>query len=252
MAEAKNGANGHAKSSEKTVLSVKDLNVYYGGIHALKGVSFEVKDGEVVSLIGANGAGKSTTLRAISGILNYKGQIEFMGQSLQGRPAHKIVAQGIAHSPEGRGVFPNLTVRENLDMGAYLRNDKGTIEADLEHCFELFPRLKERIKQLAGTLSGGEQQMLAMSRALMTRPRLLMLDEPSLGLAPLIVAQIFEIIKKVSSDGVTILLVEQNARMALEVSDRAYVVETGKITLNGSGPELLNDRRVIDSYLGGP
>ena len=235
-----------------TILEVKDLNVHYGGIHALKGVSFTVTAGEVVSLIGANGAGKTTTLRAISGILPYSGSIDFDGQKLAGRPAHKIVKLGMAHSPEGRGVFPNLTVMENLEMGSYIRSDKDGIAQDLEHCFELFPRLKERVQQKAGTLSGGEQQMLAMSRALMTKPKLLMLDEPSLGLAPLIVAQIFEIVKKVNKEGMTILLVEQNARMALQISTRAYVVETGKITLSGAGQDLLHDQRVIDSYLGGP
>lgn len=236
----------------EVILDVKDLNVYYGGIHALKGISFSVNKGEVVSLVGANGAGKTTTLRAVSGIVPYSGSVSFAGHDLKGLPAHKIVKFGIAHSPEGRGVFPNLTVMENLEMGAYLRKDKDLIRKDLEHCFELFPRLKERIQQKAGTLSGGEQQMLAMSRALMARPQLLMLDEPSLGLAPLIVAQIFEIIKKVNSEGMTILLVEQNARMALKVSHRAYVIETGSVTLSGSGQDLLDDQRVIDSYLGGP
>lgn len=242
----------HKKSGAPTLLEVEHLHVYYGGIHALKGLSFNVGKGEVVSLIGANGAGKTTTLRAISGILPYKGTVKLHGDSLAGIPAHKIVRRHVAHSPEGRGVFPNLTVMENLELGAFIRKDHDGIKKDLEHCFELFPRLKERIQQKAGTLSGGEQQMLAMSRALMTRPELLMLDEPSLGLAPLIVAQIFEIIKKVNKEGMTILLVEQNARMALEISHRAYVVETGKITFDGTGPELLNDRRVIDSYLGGP
>jgi branched-chain amino acid transport system ATP-binding protein len=236
----------------ETLLSVKDLHVYYGGIHALKGLSFEVKKGEIVSLVGANGAGKTTTLRAISGVLPFKGEIKFGPEVLNGVAPHRIVHRGIAHSPEGRGVFPNLTVMENLEMGAYIRNDRAEIQKDLEHCFELFPRMKERVKQLAGTLSGGEQQMLAMSRALMSRPSLLMLDEPSLGLAPLIVAQIFEIVKKVNKEGMTVLLVEQNARMALEISHRAYVVETGKIILDGSGESLLNDSRVIDSYLGGP
>lgn len=254
---ATNGVSGGASgrtpgSAMGKILSVRDLNVYYGGIHALKGVSFDVAQGEIVSLIGANGAGKTTTLRAISGILPFKGSIELKGQALFGIAPHNIVKLGVAHSPEGRGVFPNLTVMENLEMGAYIRRDRDGIKRDLEHCFALFPRLKERIQQKAGTLSGGEQQMLAISRALMTKPTLLMLDEPSLGLAPLIVAQIFEIVKKVNQDGVTILLVEQNARMALEISHRAYVVETGKITLQGSGRELLNDRRVIDSYLGGP
>ena len=234
------------------LLDVKELNVYYGGIHALKGLSFHVNKGEIVSLIGANGAGKTTTLRAISGILPFKGSIKLHEQSLFGIPAHEIVKLRLVHSPEGRGVFPNLTVLENLELGAYIRNDRAEIAKDLEHCFTLFPRLKERIKQKAGTLSGGEQQMLAISRALMTKPELLMLDEPSLGLAPLIVAQIFEIVKQVNREGMTILLVEQNARMALEISHRAYVVETGKITFDGTGRDLLSDRRVIDSYLGGP
>ena len=214
-------------------------------------MSFEVCSGEIVALIGANGAGKTTTLRAISGLLPYTGQITFNGERLNSLKAHSIVARGISHSPEGRGIFPNLTVFENLEMGAYTRRDTAKINEDFENCFSLFPRLKERIKQKAGTLSGGEQQMLAMSRALMARPKLLMLDEPSLGLAPMIVAQIFEIIKKVNHDGTTILLVEQNARMALKISHRAYVVETGHMQLNGRGSELLNDRRVIESYLGG-
>lgn len=235
-----------------TILNVRDLNVRYGGIHALKGIDFDVKKGEIVSLIGANGAGKTTTLRAVSGILPYTGTVEFRGENLSGVPAHKIVARGIAHSPEGRGVFPNLTVMENLDLGSYLRHDHAEIKRDLDHCFSLFPRVKERLSQKAGTLSGGEQQMLAMCRALMAKPTLLMLDEPSLGLAPLIVAQIFEIVQKVNTEGMTVLLVEQNARMALKISHRAYVVETGKITLSGTGVGLLDDRRVIDSYLGGP
>jgi branched-chain amino acid transport system ATP-binding protein len=235
-----------------SLLEVKDLNVYYGGIHALKGISFNVNKGEIVSLIGANGAGKTTSLRAVSGILPFKGTINLDGTSLSGIPPHKIVRLGLAHSPEGRGVFPNLTVMENLELGAYIRNDKEQIAKDLEHCFKLFPRVKERLQQKAGTLSGGEQQMLAMCRALMAKPRLLLLDEPSLGLAPLIVAQIFEIIEQVNSEGMTILLVEQNARMALKISQRAYVIETGNVTLSGAGKELLNDRRVIDSYLGGP
>ncbi len=232
------------------ILEVQDLNVHYGGIHAIKGLSFDVREGEIVSLIGANGAGKTSTLRAISGIIPYTGTIKLLGRPLTGLQPHEIVKLGVAHSPEGRGVFPNLTVLENLEMGAYIRRDREGIRRDLEHCFELFPRLKERISQKAGTLSGGEQQMLAISRALMTKPSLLMLDEPSLGLAPLVVAQIFEIIKKVNKEGMTILLVEQNARMALEISHRAYVVETGKITLSGAGSTLLHDRRVIESYLG--
>jgi branched-chain amino acid transport system ATP-binding protein len=235
------------------ILQVEDLNVFYGGIHALKGVTFDVREGEIVSLIGANGAGKTTTLRGISGIVPFKGSVRFRGESLAGLPANKIVGRGIAHSPEGRGVFPNLTVLENLELGAYIRKDKAGIKKDLDHCYELFPRVRERLAQKAGTLSGGEQQMLAMCRALMAKPKLLMLDEPSLGLAPLIVAQIFDIVKKVNKEeGVTVLLVEQNARMALKVSHRAYVVETGKITLSGTGQALLDDKRVIDSYLGGP
>ena len=233
------------------ILSVKDLNVFYGGIHALKGMSFEVNLGEVVSLIGANGAGKTTTLRAISGILPYTGEIEFQGKKLAAEKPHLIMERGISHSPEGRGVFSNLTVLENLEMGAYIRKDKAGVKQDYEMCFELFPRLKERVKQISGTLSGGEQQMLAISRALMSRPKLLMLDEPSLGLAPIVVAQIFEIIKKVNANGVTILLVEQNARMALKVSHRAYVVETGLISMQGRGVDLLGDQKFINSCLGG-
>jgi branched-chain amino acid transport system ATP-binding protein len=239
------------RAQNGVILSVRDLNVYYGGIHALKGVTFEVRKGEVVSLIGANGAGKTTTLRAISGILPFAGEIRFADQSLKSLPSHKIAQLGIAHSPEGRGVFPNLTVLENLEMGAYNRKDIEQINKDYERCYELFPRVKERLSQKAGTLSGGEQQMVAMCRALMARPSLLMLDEPSLGLAPLVVAQIFEIIKRLHAEGSTILLVEQNARMALKVSDRAYVIETGKVSFSGTGAELLHDRRVIDSYLGG-
>ncbi len=239
-------------NSEKPVLlEVKDLHVKYGQIPALKGMSFQVRKGEVVSLIGANGAGKTTTLRAISAIVPFSGDIQFRGQSLVGRRSFELVSLGISLSPEGRGVFPNLTVMENLEMGAYTRKDKENLKKDYEHCFELFPRMKERVHQKSGTLSGGEQQMLAMCRALMAKPSLLMLDEPSLGLAPLVVAQIFEIVKKLNSEGMTILLVEQNARMALKVSDRAYVVETGEITMQGSGLQLLNDPQVINSYLGG-
>lgn len=234
------------------ILQVSGLNVRYGAIHAVRDMAFEVREGEVVSLIGANGAGKTTTLRAVSGVLPFTGDVKFQGRSLGSIPAHDIVKLGVSHSPEGRGVFANLTVMENLDMGAFTRKDgRAAIEEDLEKGFELFPRLRERVKQKAGTLSGGEQQMLAMARALMARPKLLMLDEPSLGLAPLIVAHIFEIVKQVNAAGMTILLVEQNARMALKISDRAYVIETGSIQFSGPGRELLNDRRVIDSYLGG-
>ena len=234
------------------VLEARNLNVSYGGIHALKGIDFTVQPGEIVCLIGANGAGKTTTLRALSGVVPFSGEALLGGKSIGGMPAHEIVRLGLAHSPEGRGVFQNLTVLENLELGAYIRDDKKEIALDLEKCFGLFPRLRERILQKAGTLSGGEQQMLAMCRALMAKPQVLMLDEPSLGLAPIIVAQIFEIVKQLNLDGMTVLLVEQNARLALKISHRAYVVETGKITLSGTGAELLDDRRVIDSYLGGP
>ncbi len=238
------------ETSPEILLNVQDLNVYYGSIHALKGITFKVRKGEIVSLIGANGAGKTTTLRALSGIVESKGLIEFDNKSLAAVKAHQRVGLGLAQSPEGRGVFPQMSVLENLEMGAYTRNDKKEILSDLEMCFELFPRLKERIKQSAGTMSGGEQQMLAISRALMSRPKLLLLDEPSLGLAPRIVSQIFEIIRKVNSQGVTILLVEQNARMALKVANYAYVIETGKVTLKGKGLDLLNDDNVRRSYLG--
>lgn len=232
------------------MLTVNNLEVFYGAIHALKGVSFEVKTGEVVSLIGANGAGKTTTLRALSGLVGAKGQISFKGQDLLQVPTHKRVSLGIAQSPEGRGVFPQMTVRENLEMGAYSRKDKAGIVKDFDMCLELFPRLKERLWQMAGTLSGGEQQMLAISRALMCKPELLLLDEPSLGLAPIIVSQIFEIVKKLNHEGMTILLVEQNARMALKISHRAYVLETGRIVMQDSAQNLLNNDEVRKSYLG--
>lgn len=234
-----------------SLLSVRDLHVHYGSIHALKGISFEVKQGEVVSLIGANGAGKSTTLRALSGLVEAKGMVQFKTQEILKIPAYKRVSLGLAQSPEGRGVFPLMSVRENLEMGAYSIKNTSGMGAAIEKCFKLFPRLKERQNQLAGTMSGGEQQMLAISRALMSKPELLLLDEPSLGLAPKIVAQIFEIIKTLNAEGTTILLVEQNARMALKVSHRAYVLETGQITLNGNGADLLCDDFVKRSYLGG-
>ena len=245
-----------ASKVDSPILKVDNLEVSYGGIQALKGLSFEVKAGEIVSLIGANGAGKTTTLREISALVPYTGNVEFRAKTgatvLLGKvPQHEIVTLGLAHSPEGRGIFPNLTVLENLVMGSYSRDDKEEIAKDLERCFVSFPRLRERSRQKAGTLSGGEQQMLAIWRALMAKPSLLLLDEPSLGLAPLIVAQIFEIIKEVNKEGVTILLVEQNARMALKVSNRAYVVETGKISLSGTGKSLLDDPRIVASYLGG-
>ena len=234
-----------------TILKVEDINVYYGSIHAIKGISFEVDEGEVVTLIGANGAGKSTTLNTISGLLRSKtGSIEFMGQSLAKVPSHKIVERGLALVPEGRRIFLQMTVQENLEMGAFTQKG-GETQQDLEKIYALFPRLKERLKQMAGTLSGGEQQMLAMGRALMSRPKLLMLDEPSMGLAPLLVEQIFDIIKELHRAGTTILLVEQNAQMALSVADRGYVLETGKIVTTGTGAELLASPAIKKAYLGG-
>jgi len=233
------------------MLKVQDINVYYGAIHAIKGVSFEVNDGEIVTLIGANGAGKTTVLNTISGLLrSTTGSIEFLGKPLGNVPAHKIVSQGLALVPEGRRVFLHMTVEENLEMGAYTQ-PSGGIAASLEKVYDHFPRLKERRRQVAGTLSGGEQQMLAMGRALMSSPRLMMLDEPSMGLAPILVDQIFEIIQALHKKGTTILLVEQNAQMALSVADRGYVLETGKIVTSGSGKELLNDESVKKAYLGG-
>ncbi len=234
-----------------TMLKVNDLQVYYGSIHAIKGVSFEVNEGEIVTLIGANGAGKSTTLNTIAGLLKPRtGEIEFEGSSVLGVPAHKVVNKGLALCPEGRRIFQHLTVEENLEMGAYTRPADEVAESK-EKVYELFPRMKERYKQTAGTLSGGEQQMLAMGRALMSKPRLLMLDEPSMGLAPILVDQIFEIIESMNKAGTTILLVEQNARMALSVANRAYVLETGLITMSGDADKLLNDDKVKKAYLGG-
>ena len=233
------------------MLKVNDINVYYGAIHAIKGVSFEVNDGEVVTLIGANGAGKSTILNTVCGLLRSRtGSVEFLGKNLASLPAHKIVELGMAHVPEGRRIFQQMTVEENLEMGAYTQA-RSAIEPGLERVYGQFPRLKERRRQVAGTLSGGEQQMLAMGRGLMSGPRLLMLDEPSMGLAPILVEQIFEIIRQLHKAGVTILLVEQNAQMALSVADRGYVLETGKIVTSGSGKELLSDESVKKAYLGG-
>ena len=234
-----------------SLLSVNDLQVYYGSIHAIKGISFDVNEGEIVTLIGANGAGKSTTLNTIGGLLKPRsGSVEFEGASLLGTAPHKIVSKGMALCPEGRRVFLQLSVQENLEMGAYTR-PKGEIADSIDQVYEQFPRLKERCKQVAGTLSGGEQQMLAMGRALMSHPKLLMLDEPSMGLAPILVEQIFGIIRELHASGTTILLVEQNAQAALEVADRAYVLETGRIVLSGTGAELMASDQVQKAYLGG-
>lgn len=235
-----------------TMLTVNDINVFYGAIHAIKGVSLEVNEGEIVTLIGANGAGKSTILRTISGLLKPKtGSIQFEGQEIAGMPAHEIVKTGISQVPEGRRIFAEMSVLENLELGAFTRKDKDGIKADMELVFERFPRLKERIGQLAGTLSGGEQQMLAMGRALMSRPRILLLDEPSMGLAPLLIKEIFAIIQDINKTGTTVLLVEQNANMALSIAHRAYVLETGRITLSGDAKELAASDEVRKAYLGG-
>ncbi|MEI6223399.1 MAG: ABC transporter ATP-binding protein [Deltaproteobacteria bacterium] len=234
-----------------TLLSIRDLVVHYGVIRALSGISLEVPRGKIVALIGANGAGKSTTLRAISGLLRpTSGAIEFQGRSIAGLPSHEIVAKGVAQAPEGRGIFLNLTVKENLDLGAYLRRDRSGVDADRERAYALFPILKERSAQVSGTLSGGEQQMLAVGRALMSRPTLLLLDEPSLGLAPQFVDRIFQVIQEINEAGVSLLLVEQNANMALQVSHHAYVLETGAIVMQGSGRELLESPEVRKAYLG--
>ena len=234
-----------------TILKVDNINVYYGAIHAIKGISFEVNEGEIVTLIGANGAGKSTTLQTVSGLLRSRtGSIEFNGENISHVPAHKLVYKGLAQVPEGRRIFLQMSVEENLEMGAFTQKNAG-IDADLESVYEQFPRLRERKKQIAGTLSGGEQQMLAMGRALMSHPKLLLLDEPSMGLAPILVEQIFDIIRQLHKNGTTILLVEQNAQMALSVADRAYVLETGKITLSGTGKELAESDEVRKAYLGG-
>ena len=235
------------------ILEVNDLNVYYGAIHAIKNISFEIKRGEIVTLIGANGAGKTSTLHAVSGLLPLKsGEVSLNGVNITGMEAHKLVTKGMAHVPEGRRIFTELTVLENLEMGAYTRNDKDGIKDDLEKMFVLFPRLAERKKQLAGTMSGGEQQMLAIARALMSKPTILLMDEPSMGLAPLLVQEIFKIIERINKEeGVTILLVEQNAHMALSVANRAYVLETGEIIKEGAGKDLLDDPDIKKAYLGG-
>lgn len=234
------------------MLKIEDINVYYGNIQALKGISLSIDEGEIVTLIGANGAGKSTLLKSISGLLKAKqGKILYEGDSIGGKAAQSIVKMGISHVPEGRRVFANMTVEENLQLGAYLRKDKAGIKQDMEKVYELFPRLLERLKQQSGTLSGGEQQMLAMGRALMAKPRLLLLDEPSMGLAPLLVKQIFHIIEEINKTGTTILLVEQNANLALSIADRAYVVETGRIVLSGKSEELTASEEIKNAYLGG-
>ncbi len=233
------------------MLKIEDLRVSYGGIQALRGISLEVPDGKIVTLIGANGAGKSTTLRTITGLVKASsGSIQWNGEELLGKSIDKIIGSGIAMSPEGRRVFADMSVLENLRIGAYLRNDKDGIEQDVRWVYSLFPRLEERSWQLAGTLSGGEQQMLAVGRALMSRPKLMMLDEPSLGLAPLVVRDIFSIIREINKQGVTVLLIEQNANMALKIADLAYVLETGNITMSGTGAELLANEKVREAYLG--
>ncbi|MBR4153526.1 MAG: ABC transporter ATP-binding protein [Selenomonadaceae bacterium] len=234
------------------MLEVKDINVYYGAIHAIKGISLAIEEGEIVTLIGANGAGKSTTLRTISGLLKPKsGEINFLGKSIAGMPAHKIVREGISQVPEGRKIFAEMTVQENLELGAFIREDKEEIQKDFKMVFGRFPRLEERKFQPAGTLSGGEQQMLAMGRALMSRPRLLLLDEPSMGLAPLLIKEIFNIIVDINKTGTTVLLVEQNANMALSIANRAYVLETGRITITGDAKELAASEDIRKAYLGG-
>ncbi len=235
-----------------SMLEVKDLVVSYGAIKALRGISFDVNQGEIITLIGSNGAGKTTTLHSLSNLIKKtSGSITFDGVDITNLGADKIVKMGLIQVPEGRRVFANMSVKENLEMGAYLRTDKDQIKKDLEWCYELFPRLKERLNQLSGTLSGGEQQMLAMARALMSQPKLLLLDEPSMGLAPILVDEIFDIIQKISSSGTTILLVEQNAYKALSIANRAYILETGEITKGGNAADLITDKSVISAYLGG-
>lgn len=237
---------------ENVMLAVKDLEVYYGSIHAIKKISFDVREGEIVTLIGANGAGKTTTLHAISGLVKARsGEINFCGNNLRSMEAHKIIRLGLAQVPEGRRIFASMTVQENLEMGAYIRRDRDQIQQDYERVFERLPRLKERRRQIAGTLSGGEQQMLAIGRALMSNPKMLLLDEPSMGLSPLLISEIFKIIRDVNESGMTVLLVEQNAKQALEIADRAYVLETGTISMSGDASELAADEKVRAAYLGG-
>jgi len=238
-------------SGQKPLLKVTGLKVAYGGIQAVKGVDFEVREGELVSLIGSNGAGKTTTMKAITGTLpSLAGEIEFLGKSIKGRGAWDLVAEGLVMVPEGRGVFARMTIVENLQIGAYIRNDKAGISADIDRMFGIFPRLKERAGQLAGTMSGGEQQMLAMARALMARPKVLLLDEPSMGLSPIMVDKIFEVVQDVYRQGVTVLLVEQNASRALQLADRGYVMESGMISMSGDAKAMLSDPKVRAAYLG--
>ena len=238
-------------ADNKVMLSVKDLEVYYGSIHAIKKVSFEVREGEIVTLIGANGAGKTTTLHAISGLVKAKsGELDFCCSNLRSMEAHRIIRLGLAQVPEGRRIFASMTVQENLEMGAYIRRDSANIQKDFDRIFERLPRLKERRRQIAGTLSGGEQQMLAIGRALMSNPKMLLLDEPSMGLSPLLVNEIFSIIRDVNQSGMTVLLVEQNAKQALEIANRAYVLETGTISMSGTASDLAADPKVRAAYLG--
>ena len=235
----------------QTLLKVSGLKVSYGGIKAVKGVDLEVREGELVTLIGSNGAGKTTTMKAITGTLGYEaGTIEYLGKSIKGKGSWDLVKEGLAMVPEGRGVFTRMSITENLLMGAYIRSDKPAIEADIERMFTIFPRLRERKDQLAGTMSGGEQQMLAMARALMSRPKVLLLDEPSMGLSPIMVDKIFEVVKDVYAQGVTVVLVEQNARRALQIADRGYVMDSGEITMTGNGKDMLDDPKVRAAYLG--
>ena len=236
---------------KNTMLKVSGLKVAYGGIHAIKGIDLDIREGELVTLIGANGAGKTTAMKAITGLQGWiAGDVQYLGESTKGVESHALLKKGLAMVPEGRGVFARMTITENLQMGAYTRNDNAQIQADIERMFGIFPRLKERANQLAGTMSGGEQQMLAMARALMSQPKLLLLDEPSMGLSPLMVAKVFEVVRDISAQGVTVLLVEQNARLALQAADRAYVMDSGLITMSGDAKQMLDDPKVRAAYLG--